>query len=475
MSLTQPCTKPHAASFRDPSGFIFRNESGQLLRQVNLQYEPHYVMLQNSGLYDELIADALLVEHSEVALEHAAAPGAFRVLQPVELPFISYPYEWAFSALQDAALLTLDIQKRAINRGMTLKDASAYNVQFTGAKPVFIDTLSLESYEEGKPWDAYGQFCRHFLAPLALMSRVDISLQRLMALHLDGVPLDLACKLLPWSSKLSLNMQVHLYWHSRMISRHADDAGATQKNNAPGEAKKPAGLKFSRSSMNTLLDSLTSLIESFTWKAAGTEWADYYNDHSYSDDGLQQKERAVSGYLDAIDPGSVWDLGANTGVFSRLASGRGVQTVALDIDPACVERNYLAARHESDNHLQPICMDLSNPSSGIGWAHAERDSLAARGPCDAALALALVHHLAISNNAPLQRIAEMMRSLCKNLIIEWVPKTDPQVKRLLSSRRDIFPGYHKAGFEEAFRSEFDLLEQQEVGDDGRVVYLMRGI
>ena len=190
------------ASFRDPCGFVFRDEDCTLYRQINRCYEANYRALIDGGLYDQLVEQELLIEHDEVSTSKAMTDDALVVIRPREVPFISYPYEWSFSALKQAALLTLEIQRQALRANMSLKDASSYNVQFEGTRPVFIDTLSFERYEPGTPWVAYGQFCRHFLAPLTLMSRIDISLNRLLANYIDGIPLDLASGLLPWTTWL---------------------------------------------------------------------------------------------------------------------------------------------------------------------------------------------------------------------------------------------------------------------------------
>lgn len=453
----------HPASFRDPSGFLFRNEEGRLLRQVNWSYQKDFEHLVESGLYQELVDANLLIEHEVVNETAADEDAAFQVIAPRELPFVSYPYEWAFSGLKAAALLTLELQKRALKKGMQLKDASAYNVQFEGARPIFIDTLSFEKYEENTPWVAYGQFCRHFLAPLALMAKTDVRLQQLLAQHIDGVPLDLASRLLPWSSWLSLSLGAHLHWHARMVQKHSNSKTEASAKSA----------QMSLRQQELILDNLTSAIESLNYRAAGTEWADYYADTSYSNSGLDNKGAIVGEYLDQIQPTTVWDLGANTGRFSQLASQRGAHTIAFDIDPACVERNFQQCGRERVGNMLPLVLDLTNPSSSIGWAHAERESLAERGQADCVMALALVHHLAISNNVPLPRIAEFFASIGKHLIIEWVPKQDPQSQRLLRSRRDVFPDYRQQSFEQAFAGWFDIQEKRSVGTDGRVLYRMR--
>ncbi|MFT5525296.1 MAG: ribosomal protein L11 methylase PrmA [Pirellulaceae bacterium] len=454
----------HPASFRDPSGFVYRDSEGQLLRQVNRCYEQEYRHLMEGSLYGELVGKGWLIEHEEVA-QAATTEGGYKVIRPRELPFISYPYEWAFSALKDAALLTLNIQTRALKAGLSLKDASAYNVQFDGVRPIFIDSLSFEQYEEGAPWIAYGQFCKHFLAPLALMAKSDVHLAKMMTLYIDGIPLDIASKLLPWTTRWNVGLAMHLHWHSKAVVKHADTV--------PTPTEKTRTAKMSRSGLDALLDSLKNTIKKLTWQPAGTEWADYYADNSYSEEGFEEKKLVVTRYLKTTRPRVVWDLGANTGEFSRLATEMGAQTYAFDIDPACVERNYLLCKKQKTRNMLPLQMDLTNPSPAIGWALEERDSFADRGPCDTVMALALIHHLAISNNVPLVRVAEFFRRLGTALIIEFVPKQDPQVRRLLSSREDIFPDYTQEGFEAAFGRHYEIIDRQSVGTDGRVMYHMR--
>ena len=450
------------SSFRDPSGFIFRDENGTILRQINRSYEQDFQCLKDSGLYDSLVKDGLLIDHKEIDISNALTDDAICVIEPRPLPVISYPYEWCFSAFRDAALLTLKIQERALAHGMTLKDATAFNVQFTGAKPIFIDTLSFKKYEEGEPWQAYNQFCQHFLAPLALMSKTDVTLNRMMALHLDGVPLDLACKMLPLRARFSLGLYMHLFLHAKMVNKHSDTSTeATQKK---------ATLSLSR--LKALIENLKGTVKSLKYSPGGTEWADYYENTSYSDDGMAEKRKVVSELISQANPKTSWDLGANTGVFSRLASEASDSTVAWDIDPSCVEKCYRALKKEKNLKIQPLLLDLTNPSSSIGWAHSERMSIADRGPVDLVMALALIHHLAIANNVPLGSVAKFFAQLGKHLIIEFVPKTDPQVVRLLRAREDIFDTYTQSDFESDFQEYFTIASQKEVGSDGRVLYLM---
>jgi len=449
------------ASFRDPCGFVFRQDD-VLYRQVNERYREDYDLLMGSGLYAELVASGLMVSHEE-AMADDAEFGAYKILEPAEVPFISYPYEWCFSQLKDAALLTLDIQERALAYGMSLKDASAFNIQFVNGRPVFIDTISFERYQEGSPWVAYRQFCMHFLAPLALMSYCDIRLGEWFRVSVDGVPLDLAATLLPFRSRFHPSLFMHIHMHARSQKRYAGRE----------IEKKKLAAGMSKFALLAMVDSLEGAVKRLMWNPQGTEWADYYQDTNYSLDGLSRKKELVAEYLKYSDAKSAWDLGANDGTFSRVASLMGIETVSFDIDPACVEKNYRAVKSGSEKHLLPLCQDLTNPSPGIGWASNERSSLAARGPCDLAMALALVHHLAISNNVPLQLIASYCASLCNWLIIEFVPKQDSQVQRLLATRADIFDRYEVACFESEFKRHFELVRKSAIQDSSRLLYLMK--
>jgi hypothetical protein len=382
------------------------------------------------------------------------------VLKPEQVPFVSYPYEWSFSQLKDAALTTLLIQKKALEFGMCLKDCSAYNIQFFKGSPVFIDTLSFERYEEGKPWVAYRQFCQHFLAPLALMSHRDVRLGQLSRVHLDGVPLDLASRLLPGRTRLSFSLLFHVHLHARSQSRYAARQIDTKRH------------RVSRLGLVGIVDSLESAVRKMRWHPGGTEWGEYYQDTNYSTAAFEHKKQIVAEFLGRIKPGNVWDLGANTGVFSRLASQMGVPTISFDIDPAAVERNYLDCRRDSETNILPLLLDLTNPSPGIGWQSRERASLLDRGPADTLLALALVHHLAISNNVPLGKVAEFLAGICEWLIIEFVPKSDSQVKRLLATREDIFPRYDQGAFESDFGQYFAIQRSAKTRESERTLYLM---
>jgi ribosomal protein L11 methylase PrmA len=452
--------QPLASSFRDPSGFVY-TRSGVLYRQVNRVFQNEFEAVAGSGLFDELAGQRLLVAHESVSLDLAASPEATAVLRPEPVHFISYPYEWSFGQLRDAALLTLELQARALSRGMTLRDASAYNVQFEGGRPVFIDTLSFEPRKEGAPWMAYRQFCEHFLVPLAVMSRVDIDLGDLLRTHLDGIPLELGNTLLGRRSWRSLGLLFHVRLHAMAQRRYRD--------RAPGAAiQRPVTAQ----TVLGLVRSLRGLVGRLTWNPGGTEWAEYATDNNYSAEAAGAKQALVTGMLRRRAPSTVWDLGANTGDYSRAARTVAAHVISFDIDPAAVERNYRRVRAEGETGILPLRMDLTNPSPALGWAHRERQSLEQRGPADALLALALVHHLAIGHNLPLDRIAAFFARLGRALVIEFVPKSDSQVQRMLRSRPDIFPAYTREGFEAAFRTSFRIEAVEPVSGSERLLYLM---
>ncbi len=441
-----------SGSFRDPAGYMFRRE-GTLYRCVSDVGFPKLNALHESGLYDRLASQGLLVEHETVDRGLALEPHrAAMVIRPRELPFISYPYEWCFGQLKDAALLTLEIQGQALEHGLTLSDASAYNVQFDRCRPLFIDTLSFEEYRPGLPWSAYRQFCQHFLAPLALVSRVDARLAALTRSFIDGVPLDLAANLLGKRGWFSPGLAVHIHLHSRSQERFRDSGGAA-----------PRLPKVSLQGLRGIVDSLRRLVKSLEWKNGSSEWIDYYEaNNNYEAVGLDEKERIVAEMSEAVGASIVWDLGANTGRFSRIPASQGAFTIAWDMDASCVEAHYARAKETPELPLLPLVNDLANPSPSVGWAHAERDSLGARANAQLSLALGLVHHLAIGNNLPLPHVMKWLRSLSPSAIVEWIPKEDSQVQRLLATRGDIFPEYDLEGFERALHPYFDVAVQRAI-------------
>ena len=375
------------------------------------------------------------------------------------VPIISYPWEWSFGQLKDAALTTLQIAEAALDRGMMLKDATAFNIQFLRGRPVHIDTLSFEAYEEGRPWVAYRQFCEHFLAPLALMSHVDVRLSSLLRSHLEGIPLDLASKMLPGKTKFSLGLGAHIHAHARAMS-HSGGGGRSAS--------------FSATALKALLANLNSTVESLSWEPVGTTWASYYSETNYPDSAMAEKMKIVRQWTQGISPhGVCWDLGANDGTFSRITAENGLATVAWDLDPAAVELAYRWVKRTRSENLLPLLQDLANPTPAQGWDGRERDSFFERGPVDMMLALALIHHLAIGRNVPLGMIAAAFARMGRTVIVEFVPKEDSQVQRMLAGRKDVFADYHEAEFQRAFHTHFDLIDSHVIAGTKRRLFLWK--
>lgn len=437
-------------------------------RQINKSYQNDFERFVGSGLLEKLVTSGKIIAHQDVSLvKFGQTADAWKVIRPEKIPFLSYPYEWCFSMLKDAALLTLHIQKIALKHNMSLKDASAFNIQFLEGKPVLIDTLSFEIYEEGKPWIAYKQFVEHFLAPLCLMAMVDIRLNRLSSIFLDGIPVDLAAQMLPLRSRFNFNLLIHIYAHASSQKKFSD-----KKMDQATKSK-----KFSKGALLGLLDSLESAVKKLHWNPKGTQWAEYYDEenNNYIEESLDHKGKLVKKYLEIIKPKIVWDMGANTGHFSKIAVEAGANVIAFDADCGAIEKNYHDVKKREEKHILPLFCDLTNPTPGVGWTNEERASVIQRASADVVLALALIHHIAISNNIPFDYIASGFAKLGKYLIIEYVDKQDSQVQILLANRKDIFVNYTQKHFEEAFSVYFTIKQRESIKGSKRTLYLLEKI
>lgn len=452
------------SSFRDPSGFLFW-QNGMIYRWINGQYAPTFTKAERSGLLGKAIDAGLLLPFETGSVADCAPEGTDRtdasVLKPRQLSLLTYPYEWSFTQLQDAALATLDLHLLALDHDMLLKDASAFNIQFVDGRPCLIDHLSFDNLEGHCAWPAYGQFCRHFLAPLLLMAQVDLSLGRLLEIHLDGIPLDLASRLMPRRSHLSPGIQMHLHLHGRMTRKYA------------GERKRvTARHALSANHHKAIAGSLRALVARLQPKDQITEWGDYYADTNYSSSAFDAKKAIIRDLVGQAAPRTLWDLGGNNGEMSRAVRDLADEILCVDIDPRAVDANYRRCRAEHITNIVPALADLTNPTPALGFFNRERKALFERTPPDLIMGLALIHHLAIANNLPLPKIAHFFATVAPNLIIEFVPKSDSQVGRLLANRPDIFPDYTTSQFEKAFGTHFDIREKRGIPDSERTVYLM---
>ncbi len=453
----------HPSSFRDPSGFIFQKDD-HIYRCVNQRYSNEYDTLMNSGLYEELTSRSLLIPHQEVAFTEEFSH-QYKIIQPGFIEFISYPYEWSFSQLKDAALVTLEIQMTAMKFGMSLKDATAYNVQFHKGKPVFVDTLSFEILEE-KPWVAYKQFCQHFLGPLLLMKHIDPGVHKILTEYLDGIPLQVLSRMLPLKTWTNIGTLIHIHLHARSQNKYAHVHS--------DEIKQKTTQSMSYNQLLGFITSLKSAVTSCKLHDVKTEWGDYYNFHNYSKRGFQHKKQLISEYVDQVQPHSVLDIGGNVGEFSKILTDKATLVINTDIDPLAVEANYQEIKKTNISNMVVMMNDITNPPSGIGLLNQERESFLDRvHGVDLVMALALIHHLAISNNIPFKNIARMFSTISENLIIEFVPKSDSHVKTLLQTRADIFDSYNKESFEKNFGSFYEIIKTTNITESERFLYLMK--
>lgn len=449
---------PLPSSYRDNDGFVFKHNEN-VYRFIHARHENAYNQLMNGGLYKELTAKGWLIPHTTVADENNFNLPEGTVIFPEQIPFISYPYEWSFVMWQDAALLTLQIAAASLKSNMVLKDATPFNIQFLKGNPVFIDTLSFEIYKEGKPWIAYRQFCESFLAPLLMMHYCHQDSYKLFTVYPNGIPLEILISLLPKKCKWNLNVYLHIYLQAKISNK---------KNKST-----PRGIHFSKQKQEILLKGLMDLVRRLSAKMTKTTWDDYYTETILGPDYLAAKTKLVQSVLSTIDFKTIIDLGANDGYFSLLYQNTDKQIVAVDSDANCINNLYLKIRKDKISNILPLVNTLNIPSPAIGWNNAERDSFIKRIKHDLVLALALVHHLAIACNVPLQLIAAWLAPMCKYLLIEFIPKTDEKVTLLLQNREDIFGDYNQLNFENIFSKQFQLISQEKITGTERVLYLMK--
>jgi ribosomal protein L11 methylase PrmA len=448
------------ASFRDRDGFVFF-EGNTCYRAIHKAYASVWENVVSSGLYAELSAEGKLIplEPCDEQAFPQLKQELHKIYKAQNIPFISYPGEWSFSQLKKAALLTLEIQKRAIEKGFCLKDASAYNVQFIGKRAVFIDSLSFDTYHAEQPWQAYAQFCRHFLAPLLLAHYGIPNAHAFFLNHIDGIPLSLCSRLLPWKSHFHLLAYTHIHLHAKLEKKHAGDRILNLK-----------GLSYSRKKMLSLLEHLEMEIKQLRVKDTSSNWTDYYDTFSYSEAAYKTKKKFVNQICSSIKGKLCLDLGANSGAFSFIAAEHFEQVLACDSDASVLKE----IRKQTKPNVLTLQLDLSNPLPAYGWNSNERRSFIDRAKHnDLTLALALMHHLCIGNNLPFEQLAAFFKDLSSHLLIEFVPKEDIQVKKLLVSRQDIFQDYTKANFETAFEKYFDKHQEFALPDSERVLFYYR--
>jgi len=462
---------------RDPGSFRDRESrvlvgTDAVYRLLSERGAEDWSYLASSRLFEDFTADGTLVSTEETS-NGVADPEASRVLgQPVRavlrherVPFVSYPYEWTFGMLREAALLQLDLQLAALEEGMSLKDATPYNVQWRGSNPVFIDIGSFETLREGEPWAGYRQFCMLFLYPLMLQAYRGIAFQPLARGSIDGIAPTDAARLLRGRDRFRRGVLSHVHLHARMERRYGDRDGAEIKRDLRRASFKAELIKAN-------VTRLRKLVARLNWRAGDTAWTRYREANTYTGEDTARKAAFVRAAVAERRPALVWDMGCNDGAYAKAAvdSGAGY-VVAFDLDHATVEALYRTLREAGNTQILPLVLDLADPSPGLGWRGMERRPIEGRGRPDLALVLALIHHLSITANVPLAEILDWLRSLDRAVVLEFPTREDPKVQGLLSGKRQGSNGdYELETFERLLGERFSIRRREPLPSGTRILY-----
>jgi hypothetical protein len=428
----------------------------------------------DSALREKLTADGSLIGTEQVGSDAlgASADGILgqapeAVLRHERIPFVSYPYEWTFGMLRDAALTQLELELAALDEGLTLKDATPYNVQFRGASPVFIDIGSFERLREGEPWAGYRQFCMLYLYPLLFQAYKDIPFQPWLRGSIDGITPTEAANVFSLRDRLRRGVLTHVALHARLERRYEERESGEVK-----EEVKKAGFKPELIKAN--VTRLRKLVSKLSWKAGDTAWTNYRHQNTYSDADAERKAAFVREAAATAKPSLTWDMGCNDGAYSRIAAEHCDYVVAFDYDAATIEALYRSLGSDGERKILPLVSNLADPSPGLGWRGLERRTLEDRGTPDLVLALALVHHVSITANVPLVEFLDWLRGLGAAMVIEFPKRDDPMVRRLLSGKRDgSNADYELETFERLLAQRFDVDRQEQLPSGSRVLYLVR--
>ena len=452
-------SKTHEASFRDPSGYMY-HDGNTLRRKINPIYYPQYKKLKDSGFFKTLIKNNLLISHEETSVSEDEI-----IITPEHIPFITNPYEWGFEQYKQAALLTLKIQKFALSKGFILKDASAYNVTFHKGKPIFIDTLSFDFYEEGTPWRAYKQFITHFLGPLVLARYHGNEVFNMLQSYIDGIPVKMISSMLPPKTKLSSVLYPNIHLLAKMESRHSEDYKAQTKI-----------AKLSLKAQNNIIESLYNYISKLSLKEV-SEWGDYYSKTNYNETAFNTKKDLIRNWVSPLNAKKLIDIGGNDGTFARTVQDLVPHIMVTDIDSNAVDANFSQILKNKEDNILPFVCDVLQPAPGIGFNNTERESLVHRlteYKPDVTMALALIHHITLSGNVPFEKSAAFFAKFSKNLIIEFPKREDSWVTSLLVRKREFinyFDFYNQIEFEKGYSKFFTLVKKEELAGTKRVMYL----
>ena len=443
-------------SFKDPSGRVYRlDEAGgsRVVRGLTGEAAATVESLLSEPFFQRLVDHGDVVKTSVLPADDPAAArvagmGWAAAVEHEAVEFVTWPYEWPFSMLKDAALLQLRLLDTSVRSGWMLKDATPFNIQWMGARPVFTDVPSFDPWTEGEYWRGYRQFCSTFLTPLMLTAHLGIPFQPLLRSRLDGIPPEEAAKYFYGLRRFKRGVLSHVWFPAkaerRMRRRGADEPGSDSKRKQP------------RTMLLALLDSLTRIVGRLSYGPAGSDWSLYSETHSYDEEDFGRKQGFVERHVSARRPGLLWDLGANTGTFSRIAARHSGLVVAVDGDQDAVDLLYHNARGGAERNIVPLVMDLANLSPGQGWAGRERAAFDKRRSPDMVLCLALVHHMRVAANVPLSLFVEWLRSLDAAIILEFVGRDDEMFRKLIENKTEHYPDYTSERFRYEVEKHFTV-------------------
>lgn len=443
-----------AISYRDRAGFI-RVENGRVRRFVNFVYADDYDHLLASGLYEILVQKGLLISHTEVEPDSTY----YKIIEPEQIAFISQPGEWTATQWKEVLLCFLRINQLSISQGMILKDATPFNFTFYKGNCILFDTLSFTRYRDGDAWIGYRQFCTSMLGPAALMLKEDIAWGRMFHSYADGWPLSFLSHSLSWKTRFSPLLLLHIHWHAR--TRHSN----TEKVNGKG---------LTTDKLKLLWSMMASSIRKWEPRRAVQLWPEYYTNSILSNAYLDTKKTFVHKWLAEIRPSRVIDLGANTGMFSFLASAYAGSVLAIESDHDCVEELRKQLRTQKYTDIETVWADITRPTPATGWNNSERAALLTRLRGDMLLALAVIHHICITANVSLELVAGLFADITNAyLIVEFVPRSDPKVKEMLMNREDVFADYTEDRFIESFQRYFSIIDSGTCTPSDRKLFLCR--
>ena len=439
------------ASFRDPAGHVFSLQN-RIFRYVHAASAQDWRDLCNSGLFAHLQEKGFVVATREVQVDPALdpdLPSNSVVLEHEKVPFISYPYEWSFEMLRDAALLHLELMETCLGKDFILKDSSAYNIQFIGTRAVFIDILSFTRPKPGEPWLGYNQFCKMFLFPLMLQAYKEVPFQSWLRSELEGIDPVIFSKLMGTRDLFRPGVLMHVWLQAVLQNKFA-----AKKRSIRTEIR---SAQFSKAAILNNVRGLSRLIRKLDTKPpSGHTWVNYSDQHSYRTEAFEKKEQFIREAIGKKRYRLVWDLGCNTGHFTELAAPFADYLVAMDADPFSIDRLFSLVKEKKIPNVLGLVMNLANPSPDHGWRACERQALVSRGRPDMIFCLALVHHMAITENIPVRSFLQWLSQLGGELIIEFVSRQDTMVQQLLLNKEDTYEDYHQSHFESCLQELFSI-------------------